>query len=625
MTTESLVFAKDPGTVTAEVGAAGGRILHELTEHLLVISVPDDVSADSILGAPPAEPAALKGTERALAKAWISKFGHVSRATEKLAELAAEPALPWDTPGHTPPDRLPGRKGRGLSPEDATKRSTNTPTSVTLTGSVAVGIVMVSGPAVAPTWTPVDGALTYVSVAADRTVWGVNAAGQVYRRDGDSWQRIAGSLKQISVGDAGNIWGVNKNDEIYRWNGNAWDRVSGALKQVSVAADGTVWGVNADDDIYQRKGTGWVQVSGKLKQLSVSSASLVWGVNSTNQIYTNDPALGLAFNAAEKADIMSEVLQGLTFLATLDPSANVSFVHDWQDITVSAGPGAGDDYEEFEAPWRNAALKKMGFAASRSGSVAYVNSLRSSRKTNWAYVAYFTKYPLHHFAYAGDERLVMDYRNDGWGTPSIDRVFAHESCHIFGAADEYEGSGCDCAGSGHYDVPNKNCSNCTSAQIPCLMNRNTLSLCAWSQGQLGWSPWEQIAGALKHVSVAGDGTVWGVNANDEIFRRDGNAWKRIAGSLKQISTGAATLVWGVNKDNKIYRRDGNAWKQVSGALKHVTVAADGTVWGVNANDQIYRWTGIAWEEGPGALTQISTGAATLVWGVNNDNKIYRRK
>ena len=119
--------------------------------------------------------------------------------------------------------------------------------------------------------------------------------------------------------------------------------------------------------------------------------SVVWGVNKNDQIYTRQPGSGLALTSAEKSLIMSEVLEGLTFLATADPDANVSFIQDWRDISVTAAPGAGHDYESFEAPWRNAALQAMGFAASRSGSLAYVTSLRTNQRTDWAYVADFTE------------------------------------------------------------------------------------------------------------------------------------------------------------------------------------------------------------------------------------------
>ena len=81
-------------------------------------------------------------------------------------------------------------------------------------------------------------------------------------------------------------------------------------------------------------------------------------------------------------------------------------MHDWQDITVAAAPGAGEDYEDFEAPWRNAALQVMGFAASRSGSVASVNAFRASRQRTGR-TSPITKCPLFHFGYASGERLVM--------------------------------------------------------------------------------------------------------------------------------------------------------------------------------------------------------------------------
>ncbi|WP_417914740.1 hypothetical protein [Candidatus Electronema sp. JM] len=81
----------------------------------------------------------------------------------------------------------------------------------------------------------------------------------------------------------------------------------------------------------------------------------------------------------------------------------------------------------------------------------------------------------------------MSYANDGWGPDNINKVFAHESCHIFGAADEY--GSCVCGSvSGHLSVPNSNCVNCfpPGAQIPCLMNANTLAMCEFSRRQIGW-------------------------------------------------------------------------------------------------------------------------------------------
>ena len=225
----------------------------------------------------------------------------------------------------------------------------------------------------------------------------------------------------------------------------------------------------------------------------------------------------LRITPTERQTVVGEVQQGLRFLANEEPKANVSFVYDFQYVEVNAAPGDTSDYESAEAPWRNAALQKMGFAASRQGSVDYVQQLRQKKGTDWAYVGYFTKYQLHHFGYAGDERICMEYANDGWGPSFINGVFAHETCHIFGAADEYAKSNCVCGErNGHLSVPNNNCVNCSGAHVQCLMDQNTLTLCRWTQGQIGWgdpllgftpnTPITSLARMPEHIDVFAGGT-----------------------------------------------------------------------------------------------------------------------
>jgi hypothetical protein len=62
--------------------------------------------------------------------------------------------------------------------------------------------------------------------------------------------------------------------------------------------------------------------------------------------------------------------------------------------------------------------------------------------------------------------------------------------------------------------------------------------------------------------------------------------------LKQISVGSASHIWGVNANDQIYQRVGNAWQNISGLLKHVSVGADGTVWGVDASNDIFVYTNL---------------------------------
>lgn len=193
----------------------------------------------------------------------------------------------------------------------------------------------------------------------------------------------------------------------------------------------------------------------------------------------------LSLSSSENTKVIQEVQKGLTFLANAEPRANITFVYDIRLVTVSVAPGSTASYESAEGPWRNAALQSMGYAPTRNSSIEYVQDLQRSRGTDWAFVAYFTKYPLRHFAYAVYEKTVMHYGNDGWGVHNIHKVFAHEACHIFGAADEY--GSCSCGGShGYLGVPNNNCVNCSGARVSCLMDGNVLELCSWSRRQIGW-------------------------------------------------------------------------------------------------------------------------------------------
>lgn len=193
----------------------------------------------------------------------------------------------------------------------------------------------------------------------------------------------------------------------------------------------------------------------------------------------------LKFTETEVQKIISEVQEGLQFLSTAEPKAKISFVYDIHMVDVKAVPGDTGEFETSESPWRDEALDRMGYTASRQGSVEFVNSLLQTKATQWAYVAYFTKYPLHHFAYAIDEKIVMNYYNAGWGINFINGVFAHETCHIFGAADEYGDCSCDST-HGELEIENGNCRSCSTGFVNCLMEANDLVLCEWTRKQIGW-------------------------------------------------------------------------------------------------------------------------------------------
>jgi hypothetical protein len=214
------------------------------------------------------------------------------------------------------------------------------------------------------------------------------------------------------------------------------------------------------------------------------------GSVSVGIVMVEGPTPDLQFSPAERIKVVAEVQNGLGFYATENPIAGISFSFDIQIVQLDIAADAGDP--DLEGRWRNPAMAALGYAADGTGVSAYVEDLRTRFGTRWTYCAFFTKYPVGWFAYAfiGGPYLVMQYDNDGWGPDNIDRVFAHETGHIFGCPDEYANSNCNCGGAwGRFGLANGNCENCAGGGgVPCLMKGNTFALCGYTPGHLGWAP-----------------------------------------------------------------------------------------------------------------------------------------
>lgn len=205
-------------------------------------------------------------------------------------------------------------------------------------------------------------------------------------------------------------------------------------------------------------------------------------------VIVDGPTPDLQFTEEERTKVVAECQEGLGWLAGREPRAGVSFAWDIQPVRVNSSPdSSAKDYELLEARWRDPAMAALGYMPNFFGVMSYTSALRRKLGTRWAYVAFFTKYPLAHFAYALRPRLVMQYANDGWGPDNIDRVFTHESGHIFGCPDEYASSNCSCDPKfGYLREPNGNCQRCVPQFTECLMGTNTWAMCEHTPVHLGW-------------------------------------------------------------------------------------------------------------------------------------------
>ncbi len=101
------------------------------------------------------------------------------------------------------------------------------------------------------------------------------------------------------------------------------------------------------------------------------------------------------------------------------------------------------------------------------------------------------------YAYFNGPFIVMTYTNDGYGISNMDAVTAHETGHIFGAADQYSGpdecdSNSDCYSTfGFLLVQHQNCQQNCLSNVESIMRGQTEpfthdALDYYARGQIGW-------------------------------------------------------------------------------------------------------------------------------------------
>uniref|UniRef100_A0A3B1J194 Fish-egg lectin n=1 Tax=Astyanax mexicanus TaxID=7994 RepID=A0A3B1J194_ASTMX len=144
--------------------------------------------------------------------------------------------------------------------------------------------------------------------------------------------------------------------------------------------------------------------------------------------------------------------------------------------------------------------------------------------------------------------------------------------------------------------------------------------------------WTRISGSLKHVSV-GPAGVWGVNANNYIYRLDNGDWVPVNGQLKQVDAGGTVSPAGVNMFDDIFclqGGEGASWTNLPGKLKYYSCGLN-SCWGVNSGNLIYIMKGVTsntcagslkWEQVSGYLSMIEVSTDGKVYGVNSNGDMY---
>ena len=236
---------------------------------------------------------------------------------------------------------------------------------------------------------------------------------------------------------------------------------------------------------------------------------------------------GPKFTTSERNDLCNEIFSGLNWLASEHPDGNLSWVYDFQFLTINVANGSGDPDEAY---WRDPAMGQVNFqgntySAAWAGVADYREDMRDAHRSAHAFVIFVTPYANSWHAYASSGRITLANKNNwgGWGRGTVDMITAHEATHLFGSADEYTGSGTPCSACGGVhgcdNIPNGNCGSCADPQQSCVMDQNSRRLCQYTRGQIGWSTLFVELTTADELWAGTDDDVW-IDIGDQQFVLD---------------------------------------------------------------------------------------------------------
>jgi hypothetical protein len=160
------------------------------------------------------------------------------------------------------------------------------------------------------------------------------------------------------------------------------------------------------------------------------------------------------------------------------------------DPGYEAGLPIGMSTEEAESRWRDPALTQLGYPVGYDGAAQHAAKIRDELQTQWGYTCFFSKYYTTVTGYSRGVKVII-YRPDfGPASDEVKKVshtMAHETGHMFGAADEYGESVCGSEAGRFFKIGSHNCKTCVpDPNVPCFMRSTPGTICEYTPWQLGW-------------------------------------------------------------------------------------------------------------------------------------------
>jgi hypothetical protein len=208
--------------------------------------------------------------------------------------------------------------------------------------------------------------------------------------------------------------------------------------------------------------------------------------------------------------VYSEVISALGWYVEREPNAHLTFIYNFEErVPVTSEPISYNlGYMSY---WINEIMDELDFGVSGDIIPAtslvydYVNYQRDLKNADWGFAIFIVdssndadgKFSDGSYAFSigsssgGGPFLVMTYDNAEYGIDNMGAVLAHETGHIFGAADQYG----FCSSSikrGYLYYENQNCVNGGLIDETSIM-KNALDafeyglIDVYARGQIGWA------------------------------------------------------------------------------------------------------------------------------------------
>ncbi len=137
----------------------------------------------------------------------------------------------------------------------------------------------------------------------------------------------------------------------------------------------------------------------------------------------------------------------------------------------------------------------------------------------------------------------------------------------------------------------------------------------------------QTAPTLKQVSVAKDGTTYGVLTDRRVVVVLDKEWKFVEGQLVQISVGSYDNVWGVNHYDELFRLTQAGWQVQPGRYKAVSAGFDGAVAALDGRGKVWRWSSQTRTFAPlpedRTFRKIAVGRHDRIYALTLADEIYK--